>query len=111
MSPMREPDLAISRAASYRRLRLLASGGMGRVDLAVRREATFSRLCAIKRLHEHLREDTDVRAMFLDEARIAGLIRHPNVISVVDLGDDEEGPFLVMEYVDGVAVGALVERA
>jgi eukaryotic-like serine/threonine-protein kinase len=108
---MREPDLAISRAASYRRLRELASGGMGRVDLAVRREATFSRLCALKRLHEHLREDAEVRAMFLDEARIAGLIRHPNVISVVDLGDDEEGPFLVMEYVDGVAAGAIIERA
>jgi len=108
---MREPDLAISRAASYRRLRPLASGGMGRVDLAVRREATFSRLCAIKRLHQHLREDAEVRAMFLDEARIAGLIRHPNVISVVDLGEDEEGPFLVMEYVDGVAVGAIIERA
>ncbi len=113
MRPMREPgpDLAISRAASYRRLRPLASGGMGRVDLAVRREARFSRLCAIKRLHQHLREDAEVRAMFLDEARIAGLIRHPNVISVVDLGEDEEGPFLVMEYVDGVAVGAIIERA
>ena len=50
-----KPDLAISRAASYRRLRSLATGGMGRVDLAVRREATFFRLFAIKRLHEQLR--------------------------------------------------------
>jgi eukaryotic-like serine/threonine-protein kinase len=108
---MREPDLAISRAASYRRLRPLATGGMGRVDLAVRREGTFFRLCAIKRLHEHLREDAEVRAMFLDEARIAGLIRHPNVVSVVDLGEDEEGPFLVMDYVDGVPVGEIIKRA
>lgn len=107
---MREPDLAISRAASYRRLRSLATGGMGRVDLAVRREGTFFRLCAIKRLHEHLREDAEVRAMFLDEARIAGLIRHPNVVSVVDLGEDEEGPFLVMDYVDGVPAGEIVRR-
>jgi serine/threonine protein kinase len=111
MRGMREPDLAISRAASYRRLRPLATGGMGRVDLAVRREGTFFRLCAIKRLHEHLREDADVRAMFLDEARIAGLIRHPNVVSVVDLGEDDEGPFLVMDYVDGVPVGEIIKRA
>jgi len=84
---------------------------MGKVDLAVRREGTFLRLYAVKRLHPHLREDADVRAMFLDEARIAGLIRHPNVVSVLDVGEDEEGPFLVMDYVEGVSVGVVVQRA
>lgn len=84
---------------------------MGRVDLAVRRDGSFLRLYAVKRLHAHLREDVDVRVMFLDEARIAGLLRHPNVVSVVDVGEDDEGPFLVMEYVEGVTVGTLIEKS
>jgi serine/threonine-protein kinase len=84
---------------------------MGTVELAVRRDGTFQRLYAIKRLHAHLREEPDVRAMFLDEARIAGLIRHSHVVSVVDVGDDDQGPFLVMEYVEGVAVGQIIERS
>jgi serine/threonine-protein kinase len=84
---------------------------MATVDLAIRREGTFVRLHAIKRLHPHLLEDPDVRAMFIEEARIAGLLRHPNIVSVVDVGEDAAGPFLVMDYVEGVSVAALIEDA
>jgi tRNA A-37 threonylcarbamoyl transferase component Bud32 len=84
---------------------------MGRVDLSSRREGTFERLYAVKHLHAHVREDAEMRAMFLDEARIAGLLRHPNVVSVVDVGEDDEGPFLVMDYVEGVPLTSLVKRA
>ena len=83
---------------------------MATVDLAVRREGTFLRLHAVKRLHSHLLDDADVRAMFLEEARIAGLLRHPNVVSVTDVGEDAAGPFLVMDYVEGVSVAALIEH-
>jgi len=81
---------------------------MGRVDLAVRKEGSFERLFAVKRLKPELAEEEGVRAMFLDEARIAGLIRHPNAISVVDVGEDESGPFLIMPYVDGITVAELI---
>ncbi len=77
---------------------------MGSVDLAMRKEGSFQRLFAIKRLLPAMRTDPGVRAMFLEEARLAGLIRHPNVVSVIDVGEDEEGPFLVMDYVEGLSL-------
>lgn len=89
----------------------LAKGGMGRVDLVVRREGRFERLFAMKRLRPELRDDREVQAMFLEEARVAGLLRHPNVVSVLELGSDDEGPFLVMEYVESVSVATLLAEA
>jgi serine/threonine-protein kinase len=88
----------------------LAKGGMGTVELGLRREGEFRRLYAVKRLHPHLLDDEDLRAMFVDEARIAGLLRHANVVSVLDVGEDEQGPFLVMDYVDGVTLSAILQR-
>jgi serine/threonine-protein kinase len=96
--------------ASYARVLELARGGMGEVELALRSDGTFRRLYAIKRLHEPLQADEEFRAMFMDEARVAGLIRHPNVVSVLDVGEDDRGPFLVMEYVEGVSVHTLLKR-
>jgi serine/threonine-protein kinase len=86
----------------------VAAGGMGRVDVALRVEGEFQRLYAIKRLHPHLREDPDFRQMFIEEARVAGLVRHPNVVSVLDVGVDSAGPFLVMDYIDGVSLSRLI---
>ncbi len=84
---------------------------MGRVELVVRSEGTFKRLYAVKRLLEGLRSDEAVRQAFLDEARIAGLVRHPNVVSVLDVGEDERGPYLVMDYVEGVSVADLMRTS
>lgn len=89
----------------------LAQGGMGRVDLVARREGSFERLYARKRLHRHLAADAQCHAMFLDEARIAGLIRHANVVSVIDVGEDTEGPYLLMDYVEGVPLNAVISHA
>ncbi|MEM9191111.1 MAG: serine/threonine-protein kinase [Myxococcota bacterium] len=92
----------------------LASGGMGTVAVAVRRGQStsrgqgFQRLYAVKRIHPHLAEDREFRQMFLDEARIAGLIQHRNVVAVLDVGEDANGPYLLMEYVDGVAASELI---
>lgn len=87
----------------------LATGGMGSVDLAIKGTGTFRRFYAIKRIHAHLREDGEYREMFVDEARVAGLIRHANVVSVLDVGEDEHGPFMVMDYVDGVSLSQVIE--
>jgi serine/threonine-protein kinase len=83
---------------------------MGRVDVVVRRDGPFARLFAQKRLRPHLVDDEAVRRMFLDEGRIAGLVRHPNVVSVLDVGEDDAGPYLVMDFVEGVSLAELVAR-
>ncbi len=94
----------------YRTVRALAKGGMGRVELVVRQEGEFRRAYARKRLHAALAGDPEARAMFTEEARIAGLLHHPNVVSVIDVGEDEEGPFLVMSYVQGVSISELLRE-
>ena len=83
---------------------------MGTVELCLRVEGTYQRLVAMKRLLPVLRADEGVRAMFLDEARIAGLLRHPNVVSVTDVGEDEDGPFLVMDYIEGMSLHGMRTR-
>ncbi|MAQ16233.1 MAG: hypothetical protein CMN30_15760 [Sandaracinus sp.] len=97
-------------AAEYREVLEIARGGMGTVSLVVRRQGAVERLHAMKRLLPESRDDDAVRAMFLDEARIAGGIRHPNVVSVTDVGEDERGPYLVMDYVEGVSLAKLIAR-
>ena len=84
---------------------------MGEVLLALRREGAFERRYAVKRLRPALRADPAARTAFLDEARLAGLLYHPHLVRVFDVGEDADGPFMVMEYVDGLSLGALVRRA
>lgn len=95
-------------SGGYYWVREIAQGGMGRVDLVVRSEGSYRRPCAVKRLHGVLRDEPDCRAMFLDEARIAGLLEHVNVVRVFDVGEDAEGPFLMMDFVDGATVRGLL---
>lgn len=97
-------------APSYIRLFALARGGMGSVDLGLRSEGAFSRLVAIKRPRASDDEGDAALRMFLDEAAITGLIRHPNVVSTYDFGHDPQGPFLVMEYVEGNSLRHLLEK-
>jgi len=84
---------------------------MGEVELAYRRQGRFRRLYAVKRMHPYLVEDPEAQQMFFEEARIAGLVSHPNVVSVNDVGEDERGPFLVMDYVDGLSLAATIRMA
>ncbi len=69
----------------------------------------FSRTVAIKRLHEQFAQDPEFVSMFLDEARLAARIRHPNVVPTLDVVALEGELFLVMEYVQGEALGALLK--
>jgi eukaryotic-like serine/threonine-protein kinase len=84
---------------------------MGFVELVFRREGRFLRWCARKRLHEQLKNDPTFRSMFMDEARLAGLVRHPNAVGVLDVGEDEDGPFLIMDFVEGVPLSRLIAEA
>jgi serine/threonine protein kinase/ABC-type multidrug transport system ATPase subunit len=87
----------------------IAAGGMATVHLGtVLGPFGFSRTVAIKRLHPTLSSDPDFVAMFIDEARLASRIRHPNVVSVLDVYAEETGLSLVMEYVDGESLARLL---
>src|SRR5215471_13533830 len=71
----------------------------------------FSRTVAVKRLHAHLAKDPEFSAMFLDEARVAARIRHPNVVSTIDVVATEDELFLVMEYVHGESLSSLIRTS
>jgi serine/threonine-protein kinase len=80
----------------------LASGGMARVYLArVAGVGGFEKLVALKRIHPHLAEHTEFVDMFLDEARIASRVDHPNVCTVFDFGHAGGEYFIAMEYLLG----------
>jgi len=90
----------------------LASGGIGSVCLArMRAEVGFSRIMAVKRLHPHHAKDPHFVTMFLDEARMAARVRHPNVVPVLDVVSDDDELFLVMEYVAGESLSRLLATA
>jgi serine/threonine-protein kinase len=90
------------RGERYETLRVIASGGMATVHLGRALGAGgFERLVAIKVMHPHLASEPEFLAMFLDEARLAARIRHPNVVSTLDVQQDEGGVFLVMDFIEG----------
>ena len=96
---------------SYTLLTKLASGGMATVYVGNKYGvAGFERLVAIKCCHPHLRDDDEFVGMFLDEAKLAARIHHPNVVATLDVGCTDV-LYLVMEYVEGDSLVALLRRA
>ena len=89
----------------------IAAGGMATVHFGRMHGAVgFQRVVAIKRLHAHYAHDAHFVDMFLDEARLASRLKHPNVISTLDVVADEDEVFLVMEFVLGESLEALMPR-
>src|SRR5271167_245790 len=98
-----EPTLVPGyRLDRYELLSPIASGGMASVWLArLRGKRGFEKLFAIKTIKTELNEDARFQEMFLDEARIASGIQHPNVAQILDLGEQDDVLYIVMEFVDG----------
>jgi len=100
------------RVGRYELLVRIAQGGMGVVYLARARGAGgFERLVALKLTHAHLREEAHWSRELIEEAKLAAGIRHPNVVPVLDVDDDPEGTYLVMEYVEGDSLSGLLRHA
>src|SRR5689334_25264414 len=70
----------------------------------------FQRFVAIKRLHPHLASEQEFVEMFLDEARLAASIHHPNVVPILEVGTSDRGYYLVMEYIEGDTLARLLGR-
>jgi serine/threonine protein kinase len=87
----------------------LAKGGMARLFLA---RATgvhgFQKYVVVKRILPRWASDREFVEMFLDEARLAAQLDHPNVVHVHDIGEDDDGPFFAMDYIHGEHLLAIV---
>lgn len=100
------------RAGRYELLDTIASGGMATVYLGRAVGAGgFERLVAIKTMHPHLSSEPEFVAMFLDEARLAARIRHPNVVGTIDIQQDELGLLLVMDFIEGPSMSQVTRAA
>lgn len=102
----------VQRIGRYELIAEIASGGMATVYLArLSGVGGFQRNVAVKCLHPHLARDHEFVQMFLDEARLAASIHHPNVVPILEVGEGEAGYFLVMDYVEGDTFATLLSRA
>jgi len=103
------PSHVVGRYALYGRL---AAGGMATVHLGRLMEADgSSRTVAVKRLHPQFCKDPEFVAMFIDEARLAARIKHPNVVETLDILTMGQELLLVMEYIRGECFSKLLRAA
>ena len=90
----------------YRLTGLIGRGGMGTVYLG--EEVATGKRTAVKVLAAHLARDEGFRARFVREARYASTVEHPNVVAVLDAGEANDLLYIVMEYVEGTSLEALL---
>jgi eukaryotic-like serine/threonine-protein kinase len=86
----------------------IARGGMATVYLAT--DLRLERRVAIKVMHGHLADDSRFKERFIQEARSAARLAHPNVVNVFDQGQDSELAYLVMEYLPGITLRELLQE-
>ncbi|MEK6608348.1 MAG: serine/threonine-protein kinase [Myxococcota bacterium] len=95
--------------ADYEILERIGAGGMAEVFRARRRGPQgFERLVALKRIHADVARDESLRAMFIEEARVAASLCHRSLVQVFDFGEEDGDYFLAMELVDGVDLAHLL---
>src|SRR3954464_4207453 len=92
----------------YRLEAKLGSGGMSTVYLA--RDQTLDRQVAVKVMHREMSEQADQLERFRQEARAVAKLSHPNVVSVIDAGEDGGHPYIVFEYVEGETLKQRINR-
>lgn len=117
MAPNARPSFTLSETAErvgrFEILLPIGTGGMATVYLA--RTLVVDELyreVALKLMHPHLRtEDGALAHQLVQEAKVAASIRHPNVVPVLEVADDPHGVYLVMEYVEGATLSALIRAA
>src|SRR5580700_9572177 len=98
--PREDPLVGRTLPGGYRVTHLVGVGGMGRVYCA--EQVALGRTVAVKVVHPHLADDELAAARFLNEARTASRLGHPNSVAIFDFGRTEAGqPYIVMEYLRG----------
>ena len=103
---------AIQTFGKYQILERIATGGMAEIYKAkLEGIGGFQRTFAIKRILPHLSMNVDYVNMLVDEAKVAGLLSHANIVQILDLGQVEGVWYIAMEYVDGRDLGSVLKRA
>lgn len=102
MTAASDPRSRPSRLGRYELITQIGQGGMAEVQLALQRgPAGFEKLVVVKLVHENLATQKDFVDMLLDEARVAAMLKHPNVVDIYDLGEADGRFFIAMEYLEG----------
>ena len=95
----------------YRLRGIIGQGGMGRLYVAEQIGIEgFSKVVALKRILPHLADSQHFRAMFLNEARVAARLEHPNIVATFELGEVEGNYFISMEYLSGEDLATVLTR-
>jgi hypothetical protein len=97
---------AITNVGGYKDLELIARGGMGEVYKA--RHPSLNRTVAIKVLSSFFKDDPGFNKRFAREAKTMAQLRHPNIITIHDFGDQEGLPYIVMEYLTGDTLSQII---
>ena len=96
----------------YKLVAEIARGGMGIVYLAMAQgPGGFNKLVVVKELKPDLVEDPAFLAMFLDEARLAARLNHPNIVQTNEVGNDASRYFMAMDYLEGRTFDRLRRRS
>ncbi len=112
--PMSGSDPLVPLAAlegAYQTIFELARGGMATIHLARRVGGDSEQLVVLKRPTREVMDSPEAIRRFFDETRHAALIRHPNVVRLHQAARDDEGPFLVLDYIEGASLDEFVDRA
>jgi len=102
---------AICAFGRYELIGRVAFGGMAEIFLAREYAAEASRYLVIKRILPHVANDQAFVEMFLDEARLAMHLNHPNICHIYEFGEMDGAYFIAMEWINGVPLGKLIRRA
>ena len=110
-APENDPMIGMVIKNTFRVVRLLGEGGMGRVYEGEQQMGTTTRKVAIKTLHPHLSQDPQIVARFNRECGTVAELEHPNTIQFFDFGQTPDGTlFIAMEFIDGESICDIVER-
>ncbi len=102
----------IVKVGRYQLIYRIGSGGMATVYVGrLSGLAGFERLVAVKAIHQHLADSKKFVDMFLDEARVAASVHHPNVAEIYEVGKDGDLFFMVGEFVHGQDLGKILRRS
>lgn len=88
----------------------IAYGGMGELLLAADLECSNDQLLCMKHIHAHLSQNSRERELFLREAKLAKVLKHPNIVATHDIGEYQGTPYIAMEYLSGLDMRSIIAK-